>query len=241
MELRRVACEDVRNQLIERWRLLAFALFLLAGLALAFVIDLPSLEQMRQWTGIFGVWSIFLFAALYVTVTQFPIPRTALTVSAGVLFGPVQGICVALFSTTAAAVLSLTMLRRLLDVPTDPTASGDSILSRWARSQGNHPALAKLNDRLAHRGWFSVMCLRLIPGLPFSVLNYACVFTPVRRRDFAIATFVGSAPSTVIGVLLGDSLTTGHNGHALVLLGALGVVGLLGLVVDMLLPVKPKE
>ncbi|QGU02038.1 SNARE associated Golgi protein [Corynebacterium kalinowskii] len=230
----------MRNQLIERWRVIAFGLFLVCGLLLAFLVDLPSLEQLRHWTEVYGAWSILLFALLYVTVTQFPIPRTALTVSSGILFGPALGITIALLSTTVAAVVSLTLLRALLDVPSDPTKAADSVLGRWARKQGGHPALSKVNERLEHRGWFSVMCLRLIPGLPFSILNYACVFTPVKRLDFAFATFVGSAPSTIIGVLLGDSLTTGQHQSTALLLGALGLVGMVGLVVDLLLPVKSK-
>lgn len=228
----------MRNQLIERWRLIAFGMFLIIGIAVAITVELPSLEQLRRWSDLFGMWSIALFALLYILITQFPIPRSALTFSAGVLFGPVLGTMVALFSTTVSAGLSLTMLRALLDVhstPNDPAP-----LTQWARRQSNHPALRKVNDRLAFRGWFTIVCLRLIPGLPFSVLNYACVFTPVRRHHFISGTFVGSAPSTVIGVLLGDSLTTGQYGNAAVLFGALGALGIVGLCVDMLLPVKSK-
>lgn len=228
----------MRNQLGDKWRILVFTLFLIVGVAMAVFVDLPTLEDLRRWTVHYGAWSVVLFALLYITVTQFPIPRTALTVSSGVLFGPALGIIIALIGTTVAALLSLTMLRALLDVHSEPTSGQSSPLTRWAQSQGNHRSLQRINARLQHRGWFSVMCLRLIPGLPFSILNYACVFTPVKRRDFTIATLIGSAPSTIIGVLLGDSLTTGHHEGTLVLLAALGGIGVIGLVIDILLPVK---
>lgn len=222
----------------QQWRLILFAAFVLFGLFLAVTLELPTLEQLRSYSVALGPWAVVVFALFYVGVTQFPIPRTALTVSSGVLFGPAVGIGVALASTTVAAAVSLTLLRRLIDADPSAPTTNQSPLKRWAARRGEHPTLAKINARLEHRGWFSILCLRLIPGLPFSLLNYACVFAPIRRRDFVIGTFIGSAPSTIIGVLLGDSLTDGDGQRAMILLAGLGLVGLVGLCIDLLLPVK---
>ncbi|MEJ5927250.1 TVP38/TMEM64 family protein [Corynebacterium sp. H128] len=219
------------------WRFVAFGAFLIVGIILALTVELPSLEQLRRWTSAMGPWALLGFFALYVVITQFPIPRTALTVSAGVLFGPALGICLALSATTTAAFLSITLLRALLG--TDTRAG--SWTERLATKHRGHKAMTKINARLASRGWLSIFSLRLIPGIPFSVLNYAASFTPVKRRDFTIATLFGSAPSTVIGVLLGDSLTSGSNSLVAVLLGCLVAAGFLGLLLDILLPVKPSE
>lgn len=221
------------------WRICAFLAFLAVGIVLATTVQLPSITEMRQWVDSYGQWSIALFALLYVTVTQFPIPRTALTVSSGLLFGPVLGIGIALLGTTLAALINITLVRALLG--SDPEGStADSWTSRLARTHRNHKALTKINQRLQHRGFFSIFCLRLIPGIPFSVLNYACAITPVKRKDFTLATLCGSAPSTIIGVLLGDSVALGENNHAALLLGTLFIIGVLGFMADLLLPVKSK-
>lgn len=234
----KVALHHVGKSMRPSWRQLVFLLFLALGLALATTVDLPSLDQLRHWADHLGPWSVVLFSLLYIVVTQFPFPRTALTVSSGILFGPLLGLAVALFSTTLAAVLAITAWRAILGVGLHD--AHDSFFARWAHNQSQHPAMARIDQRLRSRGWFSILCLRLLPGLPFSVLNYACIFAPVRRRDFTIGTLIGSTPSTMIGVLLGDSLAHGDGRSALMLLGGLGIVGVFGLTADLLLPVKSK-
>ena len=67
--------------------LVAAVLFIAAWM----LIDVPSLAQLRSWSEQTGAWFPVVFWLAYVVITQFPIPRTLLTVSAGVLFGAVKG------------------------------------------------------------------------------------------------------------------------------------------------------
>jgi uncharacterized membrane protein YdjX (TVP38/TMEM64 family) len=48
-----------------------------------------------------------------------------------------------------------------------------------------------------HAGMRSVLVLRLIPGIPFAVLNYGAGVAGVRFVDFAGATAIGLLPSFV--------------------------------------------
>ncbi len=45
--------------------------------------------------------------------------------------------------------------------------------------------------------------MRLVPILPFTVINYSAGLTAVRTRDYAIGTAVGIVPGTVSFVALG--------------------------------------
>ena len=56
-----------------------------------------------------------------------------------------------------------------------------------------HPRVEALDARLRQRGWPAVLSMRLIPAVPFSVLNYAAGASAVRVLPYTLATLVGSA------------------------------------------------
>jgi uncharacterized membrane protein YdjX (TVP38/TMEM64 family) len=123
-----------------------------------------------------------------------PFPRTAFTLAAGLLFGPLLGVLLAVVASTVSAVLAVVLVR----------VAGWQ-LSRLVR----HRAVGTLDDRLRQRGWPTVLALRLVPAVPFSVLNYAAGASAVRLGPYTLATLAGLAPGTAAVVILGDALT-GH-------------------------------
>ena len=126
--------------------------------AVALLVPLPSAVQLRDWSTSVGPWFPLAFLAAHIVVTVLPFPRTAFTLAAGLLFGPVLGITLAVTASTVSAMIALLLVR----------AAGWQ-LSRLVR----HQAVDKLDTRLRDRGWFAVMSLRLIPVVPFAPLNYA--------------------------------------------------------------------
>lgn len=197
---------------------------LAAFLAVTLFVEVPSIDTLRAWALTSGDPFLVLFWFGYVAITQFPVPRTILTLASGVLFGPWQGVLVALTATTASAALSLLIVR--------------GILGGWRAPRMTHPAVAGVNTRLEERGWLAVTSLRMIAGVPFSVLNYAAALTSVPLGMFTLATFVGSAPGTVVTVVLGDALVGEVDPLVVGLTVLLAVLGVAGLAVDQRLPVK---
>ncbi len=169
--------------------------------ALALLVPLPTAVQMRDWATSVGPWFPLAFLAAHIAVTVLPFPRTAFTLAAGLLFGPVLGVTLAVAASTASAVIALLLVR----------AAGWQ-LSRLVR----HTAVEKLDARLRDRGWIAVMSLRLIPAVPFSVLNYAAGASAIRVLPYTLATLAGVLPGTAAVVILGDALT-GHVSPLLVL------------------------
>jgi uncharacterized membrane protein YdjX (TVP38/TMEM64 family) len=165
----------------------------------------------------------FVVAHALVTVT--PVPRTAFTLAAGVLFGPSTGVVLAVVGATTSAVLALLLVR---------TVGREAVASRL-----QHPSFRSADARLARRGWLAVASLRLVPVVPFWLVNYACGVSAVRVVPFTLATAVGVVPGTVSLVVLGGAVA-GHGSPWLLTLGlAFGVLGLVGLVLDVRTPVKP--
>lgn len=200
--------------------LVAAVLFIAAWM----LIDVPSLAQLRSWSEQTGAWFPVVFWLAYVVITQFPIPRTLLTVSAGVLFGAVKGIALALTATTVSAVISLLLVRFLL--------------RDWVEPRLTHPAVQRINQRLEERGWLAVTSLRMIAGIPFSIMNYAAALTRVPVLPFAVATLVGSAPGTILVTMFGQTLTDDPDPIFVAIMAVLAVIGIAGLLFDATTPTR---
>jgi len=188
-------------------------------------VRLPGPVQIRDWADHVGPSFPLVFLVCHALITVAPFPRTVLTLAAGLLFGPLTGVSIALTATTVSAVLALLLVRKL---------GRDAVAERL-----RHGALQTVNTRLAQRGWLAVTSLRLIPVVPFSVLNYCCGVSDIRLRPYVLATIVGIVPGTVAVVLLGDAITGRTSPALLGVSAACAGVGLLGLLVDARLGVKP--
>ncbi len=157
-------------------------------------LPLPTPVQLRDWAESVGPWFPLAFFLAHVVVTVVPLPRTAFTLAAGLLFGPVLGIAIAVAASTASAIIAMLLVR----------AAGWR-LNRLVR----HRSIDTVDERLRQRGWLAVLSLRLIPAVPFSAINYAAGASTVRMLPYALATLAGLLPGTTAVVILGDALA-GH-------------------------------
>lgn len=208
-----------------RGRVIAWVGAVALVVVVATLLPTPGLEQMRDWAARLGPWFPVAFFAAYAVVTVAPIPRSTFTYSAAVLFTPGVAIPWSLVATGVAATLAFYAVRRL----------------GHERTAGlrTHPRVAAVDVRLRRRGWLSVGSLRMVPAVPFSVVNYAAALTSIPYPQFLVATVIGSAPGTVAAVMLGDSLTSGDGGAALWATVGFAAVGVVGMLVDSRLPVRP--
>jgi uncharacterized membrane protein YdjX (TVP38/TMEM64 family) len=175
-------------------RLVLTAAVAVALVAVALAVRLPTAVELRDWSTSMGPWFPLAFLAAHIVVTVLPFPRTAFTLAAGLLFGPLLGVILAVTASTVSALVALALVR----------AAGWQ-LSRLVR----HHAVDRLDTRLRDRGWVAVLSLRLIPAVPFAPLNYAVGASAVRVLPYTLATVVGVLPGTAAVVILGDALT-GH-------------------------------
>ncbi|KUH97612.1 hypothetical protein AU190_13035 [Mycolicibacterium acapulense] len=199
---------------VSRVRLVGSLAAIVILVAVALLVPVPTAVQLRDWATSVGPWFPLAFLAAHIVVTVFPFPRTAFTLGAGLLFGPVLGIPLAVTAATISAVIAVLLVRAV-----------GLRLDRTVR----HPRIESLNARLRERGWPTVLSMRLIPAVPFAVLNYAAGVSSVRVLPYALATLAGLVPGTAAVVILGDALT-GNVSPLLVLISfctaSLGVAGL---------------
>jgi uncharacterized membrane protein YdjX (TVP38/TMEM64 family) len=177
---------------VPRRRLFALLAAIVILVAVALLVPLPNAVQLRDWATSVGPWFPLAFLGAHILVTIFPFPRTAFTLAAGLLFGPVLGVPIAVAASTVSAVSALLLVR----------AFGWQLNRLVA-----HPRIDSLDDRLRHRGWPAILSMRMIPAVPFSVLNYAAGASAVRVLPYSLATLAGLLPGTAAVVILGDALT----------------------------------
>ena len=202
---------------ISRTRLIVTAVAAVILIAVVLLVPLPTAVQLRDWATSLGVWFPLAFFAAHIVVTVFPFPRTAFTLAAGLLFGPALGVGIAVVASALSALLALLLVRAL----------------GWQFSKlVSHPALATVDARLRARGWQAIFSLRMIPAVPFSVLNYAAGASAVRVMPYLWATLAGLIPGTTAVVFLGDALT-GNVSPLLILVSVCtAAVGIAGLVYE---------
>jgi uncharacterized membrane protein YdjX (TVP38/TMEM64 family) len=179
---------------VSKRRLVLTSVVVAALIAVALLVRLPSAVELRDWSTSMGPWLPLAFLGAHVVVTVLPFPRTAFTLAAGLLFGPLLGVTLAVAASTISAMIALALVR----------AAGWQ-LNRLVR----HQAVERVDARLRERGWVAVISLRLIPVVPFAPLNYAAGASGVRVLPYFLATLAGLLPGTSAVVILGDALT-GH-------------------------------
>jgi uncharacterized membrane protein YdjX (TVP38/TMEM64 family) len=181
---------------------------------LAVTGSIPSADEARDWADGLGDAVYVAFVPLFV-VANFVIWWPILAGAAGLLFGTAVGTPLTLAGLTAASLTQMFVARRL--------AAGHhgSLLPERTRA---------IEDFLTRNGAIAVMESRIVPLLPYGLVNFSAGLTRLRYRDLGIGTVIGAAPKAFAYVALGGSLSDLGSPEAIVaivLLVTMGVVGAL--------------
>ena len=136
--------------------------------------------------------TIALFFVVYVAVTGLSLPGAALmTLICGAVFGFLPGLLIVSFASTIGATIAFLVSRTLLR---------DWVQQKFASN------LATINRGIEKDGAFYLFTLRLIPVIPFFVINLVMGLTPIRTRTFYWVSQLGMLPGTVVFVNAGVQL-----------------------------------
>jgi pyruvate/2-oxoglutarate dehydrogenase complex dihydrolipoamide dehydrogenase (E3) component/uncharacterized membrane protein YdjX (TVP38/TMEM64 family) len=161
--------------------------------------DYLTLDAIKASQGSFAqsyannpVLVIGIFFLVYVVSTAFSLPGAALlTLLGGALFGVVTGTIVVSFASTIGATLAFLGSR--------------FFLRDWVQAKFGD-RLKAINDGVAKDGAFYLFSLRLIPVVPFFVINLAMGLTPIRARTFYWVSQLGMFLGTLVYVNAGTQL-----------------------------------
>lgn len=167
------------------------------------------------------------YVAAYAAAVALSLPAGALfSVGGGLLFGTVLGGVLAAAAATSGAILLFLAARSAL-APLLAARAG--------------PWLARIRPGLQRDGFSYLLALRLIPALPFWLVNLAPALVGMRLASFAAATAIGVLPGAFVfaatGAGLGRVLAAGGPPDLSVIFSAPVLLPLLGLAALSLLPV----
>ena len=182
---------------------------ILAGIFLAlivafFVFDLGqmfTLENLKaQQASLNEYYSnntiliIVMFFLVYVAVAGMGLPAAAImTVAAGAIFGFWTGFVMVSFASTIGATIAFLLTRYLFH---------DAVQRKFGDK------LVKLNAGIEREGAMYVFSLRLVPFIPFFVINSVLALTKLKAVTFYWASQIGMLLGTAVYVNAGTQLAT---------------------------------
>lgn len=132
------------------------------------------------------------FFLFYIVAAAISLPGSViLTLLGGALFGFWLGLITVSFASTIGATLAFLLARFLL--------------RDWIQSKYQNQ-LATLNAGFEREGVFYLFALRLIPLMPFFLVNILAGLMPIKIRQFYAASQLGMLPGTAVFVYAGTEL-----------------------------------
>ena len=129
---------------------------------------------------------------VYVLVTGLSLPGAAgMSLVYGWLLGFWPGVLVVSFASTAGATIAFLLSRYFFR---------EAVQARFGGR------LNGFNAALDRDGAFYLLSLRLIPAVPFFVVNLVMGLTPIRTRTFAWVSQLGMLPGTCVYIFAGSRL-----------------------------------
>lgn len=147
------------------------------------------LKEYQQQSPVLFYLCAFL---LYVLVTGFSLPGAALlSLTYGWFFGLFPSLILVSLASTSGATIAFLLSRYFFH---------DLIRNRF----GSH--LERFNQSLHKEGAYYLFMLRLIPAVPFVLINLVMGVTPIRTSTFFWVSMVGMLPGTVVYLYAGSTL-----------------------------------
>ena len=216
-------------------------LALVGGLAAFFALGLNryiTLDALREhragldtYVAAHAILAGGFFVLAYAAATALSIPGALfLTVAGGLLFGAVPGTALTVVGATAGATVLFLAAR---------STFGDALRGRaggWVE---------RLAEGFRGNAFSYLLVLRLVPLVPFFIVNLVPAVLGVPLRTYVVATLLGIVPGAFVyasvGAGLSDLLAMGGSFSLASVLTPKVVIALLGLAILSLVPVAYKR
>jgi uncharacterized membrane protein YdjX (TVP38/TMEM64 family) len=192
---------------------LIFLICALATVAMFWYLGRIDIDALQVWLRQWGWWAPFVYVILYVVATILVLPSTALNLTGGALFGPWLG----LFWTSVAAIIAA-VIAFIFSRTIGREAVAKRLAGRWQA----------MDTEVQRGGVFYMFAVRLLPIMPYGLVNFAAGLTSISFKDYLIGTSLGTVPGILPFVWLGSSgVRAVKTGDVWPLLAALSLLALL--------------
>lgn len=164
--------------------------------------------------------TLAVFFLGYAIITALSLPAAAaMTLVAGALFGRVWGTAVVSLASTLGATLAFLGSRYLFR---------DWVQSRYG------DRLRAINEGIQRDGAFYLLMLRLVPAVPFFLINLGMGLTPMRVATYILISWLGMFLGTFLYVNAGTAIAAIDSPRDVlspIVLGSLAALGIIPLVI----------
>ena len=194
----------------------ALAAFFASGAHRYFTFEQIKAQQamLQGWYRAHPAQTVAGFFLLYVTVTSLSIPGAAvLTLVAGAIFGLGLGALIVSFGAALGATIAFLLSRFVLR---------DWVRFRYAA------ALERIDGGVQKEGALYLFTLRLIPAVPYFLINLLMGLTAMRAWTFYWVSQLGMLPGTLVYSNAGTELAAIDSPSRILSPGVIGAFLLLG-------------
>jgi uncharacterized membrane protein YdjX (TVP38/TMEM64 family) len=159
-----------------------------------------------------GIFAPFFYIFFYILATILLLPSTPLNVSGGLIFGFWWGLLWTAIAGIIAAMVSFAYAR---------------FLGRnWVKKRfGIY--LQGLDKEIKKGGMGYIFAIRLLPLIPYGIVNFAAGLTSIREKDYFFGTILGTIPGILPFVMMGAGISAMKKGDMLTITLSLALTGLL--------------
>ena len=153
-------------------------------------------QSIRDWIDGFGALAPIAYILVWVILPVFFFPVPILALAGGLSFGLWTG---TLYTLIGAALNSSLMfwLARVL---------ARDMVNKYLEEKMPKKWWDKFMQAEEKESFLIVFICRLIPAMPYNVINYASGLTNISFSKYTIATIIGILPGTVIFLNVGDKI-----------------------------------
>ncbi len=149
-------------------------------------------DELIAFASKYLIEAIVLYLLVYVILVGLGLPVSGvLSVVAGLLFGLHFGLIIVLLAATCGALVSFLSSRYVFS---------DLIRKKYSTR------VEHMEEKLKKNKFMYLLGMRLIPGIPFSLVNILAGLTSISTRDFILPTVLGMIPGTIVLVYTGNAL-----------------------------------
>jgi uncharacterized membrane protein YdjX (TVP38/TMEM64 family) len=169
-------------------------------------------EQLQAWLQQMGIWAPIIYIVLYTIGTILILPSTPLNLSGGALFGVWWGTLWTSLAALIAAVVAFAFTRSV-----GRSYIAHKFAGRWQA----------IDAEMRQGGLFYMFAIRLLPIIPYGIVNFVAGLTSIRFRDYLLGTTLGTVPGILPFVMMGAGLQALASGNLLPLMAAFTLTGML--------------
>lgn len=195
-------------------------ILIVAVLALAFfgiwqsglIETISDFDEFRAMIERAGFLGYFVYILIFVASAVFSLPAMIITITGGVVFGPVLGALLALTGATFGAVAAFLVARYL--------ARG-FIVDKF----GENAIFKKIEKGVEKNGKDFLILTRLVPVFPYNIQNYAYGVTNINLGMYTVITAITMAPGAFIyAYMAGEIAVNGVSTKLFIQLIVAGIV-----------------